>query len=56
MKEGEGDDLTTLAADVTTSNIAQVLAKRFQQDKIYTSIGPVLVAINPYKVRHNRKK
>lgn len=48
MKEGEGDDLTTLP-EISPDKITEVLALRFKQNKIYTSIGNVLVAVNPYK-------
>jgi myosin heavy subunit len=29
--------------------LVQVLSRRYAHDRIYTSIGPVLVALNPYK-------
>jgi myosin-1 len=34
---------------MTRDSICQVLSRRYEQDRIYTSIGPVLVAVNPYK-------
>jgi myosin I len=48
MLQGEGDDLTILQ-DVSPQAIAEVLERRFKQDRIYASVGPVLVAMNPYK-------
>jgi myosin-1 len=46
------DDLDgdlVLLDEVTESATVQKLNDRFKADKIYTAIGPVLVAINPYK-------
>ncbi|XP_076066450.1 unconventional myosin-Ie-like isoform X2 [Oratosquilla oratoria] len=38
-----------LLAKITEPAIVENLKKRFMEDKIYTYIGPVLVAVNPFK-------
>ena len=43
-----GDDLVALP-DVNAGSMLHTLRHRFEQDDIYTAIGPVLVAINPYQ-------
>jgi myosin-1 len=47
-KPGEVDDLV-LETDSTDINIVAVLGRRFQNNEMYTSIGPVLIAVNPYQ-------
>ena len=42
------DDLAALEV-LTESVIAEALGRRYLKDKIYTYIGDILVAINPYK-------
>ena len=42
------DDLTQLE-DVNDGAMLHTLRQRFERDDIYTAIGPVVVAINPYK-------
>ena len=39
-----------LIAKITEDAIAENLKKRLLDDLIYTYIGPVLIAVNPYKV------
>ena len=34
---------------VSEAAIVDNLQKRYENDLIYTSIGPVLIAVNPYK-------
>ena len=48
--EGEEahDDLATLA-HLDEPNILRALSMRFEEDRIYTSVGPILVAVNPWK-------
>lgn len=47
-KKSSVDDMVLLSK-ITESAIAENLKKRFMEDKIYTYIGPVLVAVNPFK-------
>ncbi|XP_063601194.1 unconventional myosin-Ie-like [Penaeus indicus] len=47
-KKSSVDDMVLLSK-ITESAIAENLKKRFLEDKIYTYIGPVLVAVNPFK-------
>ena len=42
------DDLAALEV-LTESVIVETLGRRYLKDKIYTYIGDILVAINPYK-------
>jgi myosin V len=35
--------------DVHRPGILHTLKHRFQQDKIYTSVGPILIALNPFR-------
>lgn len=42
------DDLIKLQ-HVNRPGILHTLRSRFQHDRIYTSIGPILVALNPFK-------
>lgn len=41
-------------AEVTEVNIVRVLQARFEAEEIYTNIGDVLVALNPYKLLTKR--
>lgn len=45
----ELDDLV-LVEDLTEEGLARTLATRLKDGKMYTSIGPVLVSCNPYKL------
>ena len=38
--------------EVSSAAITKELAARYAKGEIYTSIGPVLIAVNPYKVLH----
>ena len=42
------DDLVTLE-DVTDASMLHTLRMRYEEDNIYTAIGPVCIAMNPYK-------
>ena len=46
--EGAVDDLTLLD-EITGEGIAETLTKRNSSEDMYTSIGPVLIAVNPYQ-------
>eukprot|EP00466_Bigelowiella_natans_P017084 jgi/Bigna1/84676/fgenesh1_pg.205_\ len=43
------DDLVMLDR-ISEENIIKCLNNRYQQDEIYTYIGPVLIAVNPFKM------
>jgi myosin-1 len=43
------DDTQVLLAKVNDAQIVTNLERRFSSDLIYTFIGPVLIAVNPYK-------
>ena len=45
--ENPPSDLIQLT-DVHRPGILHTLRKRFEQDQIYTSVGPILVALNPF--------
>ena len=47
-RDAVNDDLVQLP-DVNDASMLHTLRARFEQDDIYTAIGPVLVAINPYR-------
>jgi myosin heavy subunit len=44
------EDLVFLS-DLSIKGIAKNLQERFMKDEIYTSIGPVVISCNPFKVR-----
>ena len=44
-----GQDDMTLLSEIKDSAIVENLKKRFNDDWIYTYIGPVLVSVNPFK-------
>ena len=46
------DDLAMLE-ELTEEIILENLSSRYADDKIYTYIGEILIAINPYKYIHN---
>jgi len=48
LEKGKVDDLVLLD-DISENSIVQNLKNRFQSDLIYTSIGPVLISVNPFK-------
>ena len=43
------EDLTALQ-DVNEASILHTLRQRYNKDLIYTSIGPVLIAVNPVRI------
>ncbi|XP_070174081.1 uncharacterized protein [Littorina saxatilis] len=45
---GNTGDLTSLP-DLTEDTVLQVVKQRYQQDRIYTCCGEVLISVNPYK-------
>lgn len=47
-REDNPSDLIKLQ-EVTNAAIVDTLKYRFQQDEIYTHVGPILVALNPFK-------
>ena len=47
-KKGAVDDLVLLE-EISEDSVAENLRNRFKEDKIYTSIGPVLLSMNPFK-------
>ncbi|GAM28278.1 hypothetical protein SAMD00019534_114540 [Acytostelium subglobosum LB1] len=47
--KNEGLDDMTLLSKVTNDQILENLKKRFEKDIIYTSIGDVLISVNPFK-------
>ncbi|XP_050729402.1 unconventional myosin-Ie-like isoform X2 [Eriocheir sinensis] len=47
-KKSSADDMVLLTK-ITEAAITDNLKRRFMEDKIYTYIGPVLVAVNPFK-------
>mmetsp|Transcript_15776 Transcript_15776/g.23714 ORF Transcript_15776/g.23714 Transcript_15776/m.23714 type:complete len:1310 (+) Transcript_15776:128-4057(+) len=49
MTEGRQEDLVLLS-DITAEAVATILRSRFDNDDMYTSIGPVLIAVNPYRL------
>jgi myosin-1 len=50
------DDLVMLTGDLTEENLHDMLWSRFQEGNIYTSIGNVLISVNPYeKIRKGGK-
>lgn len=49
LRDGYQDDLTLLAGALDVDEIGNILKARFLSNDIYTSIGPVLIALNPYK-------
>lgn len=50
----EIDDLVLMEDGSSVGDISGVLSKRYESGNIYTSVGPVLVAINPYRVIHRK--
>ncbi|XP_062568549.1 myosin-IIIb-like [Saccostrea cucullata] len=44
----EDCDLSQLD-DLTEESILQAVKRRYEQDKIYTNVGDILIAVNPYK-------
>ena len=42
------DDMC-LMNNLNEENILDNLTRRYQEDQIYTSIGPTLISLNPYK-------
>lgn len=58
MQEEENDPNSTVAAtfedilqmsDLSEQSLLDNLRKRYEKDLIYTYVGPILIAINPYK-------
>jgi myosin-1 len=48
LAKGAVDDMVLLS-DVTNPGIVRNLLERYNEDKIYTYIGPVLISVNPFK-------
>eukprot|EP01083_Nonionella_stella_P167399 562502_1 len=48
QRKREGVDDLVLLDNLTHNSILSCLKKRYMTDTIYTAIGPVLIAINPY--------
>lgn len=48
VKDGRADDLVLLT-DINDEGVEKVLSARYEQDDMYTAIGPVLIAVNPYR-------
>jgi myosin X len=46
-KAGEQDILNL--SDVTEESLLHTLRFRYRQNEVYTSVGPILISINPYK-------
>jgi len=46
--KGEADDLAAMA-DLSEAILLEELGYRFKQEKIYTYVGDILVAVNPFK-------
>lgn len=41
-------DLTRLE-DINENNVTNALVERFHEDLVYTKVGPILIALNPFK-------
>ena len=48
--EDDLDSDLVLLDEINETTATQKLQERYKQDKIYTYIGPVLIAVNPYKL------
>jgi myosin heavy subunit len=48
----EDGDLVN-SEDISSKGILELLQKRFQEEKIYSSVGPIIIALNPYKQINN---
>ena len=47
--QSEEDNLTSLP-ELNEENLLASIRKRFQQDRIYTDVGDILVAVNPFRM------
>jgi myosin heavy subunit len=48
MVDGRQEDLV-LMQDITAQGVQTILTERFYHEDMYTAIGPVLIAVNPYR-------
>lgn len=48
MTDGRQEDLV-LMQEINAKNIQSILTERFYHEDMYTAIGPVLIAVNPYR-------
>lgn len=48
LELGVQDDLVLLS-NVNEVSVERVLSARFANEDMYTSVGPVLIAMNPYR-------
>lgn len=48
MTDGRQEDLV-LIQDITAQSVQSILTERFYHEDMYTAIGPVLIAVNPYR-------
>jgi myosin heavy subunit len=48
MTDGRQEDLV-LMQEITPQGVASILTERFYHEDMYTAIGPVLIAVNPYR-------
>mmetsp|Transcript_26235 Transcript_26235/g.38878 ORF Transcript_26235/g.38878 Transcript_26235/m.38878 type:complete len:1321 (+) Transcript_26235:88-4050(+) len=49
LTEGRQEDLV-LMTDISAEAVESILNARYDRDDMYTSIGPVLIAVNPYRL------
>jgi myosin heavy subunit len=48
MTDGRQEDLV-LMQEINPEGVASILTERFYHEDMYTAIGPVLIAVNPYR-------
>lgn len=48
LTDGRQEDLV-LMQEITPQGVANILTERFYHEEMYTAIGPVLIAVNPYR-------
>lgn len=48
MTDGRQEDLV-LMQEITAQGVQSILTERFYHEDMYTAIGPVLIAVNPYR-------
>ena len=44
----EADNLTSLA-ELTEENLLKAIDERYRADRIYTAVGDILIAVNPFR-------
>jgi myosin I len=49
ITEGRQEDLV-LMRDITSDGVQSILSERFYHEDMYTAVGPVLIAVNPYRL------